>query len=258
MESSAAVHNGFETRIKTTEEQAARTASEQISGFQGLWKRSDAIDEKISALEKWTATGLAPLDMVQQLTQRVDGAISWQERMKLPERFNDIDVSLSKNRVELSAVRNISGRAIEMLPSYFKHQECIGVLKIRLESAIDEFLSLCNMYGSSQPATAPFSNWRPTSGAVPNDPAIQMAERLAQSLEVYVQQAQSYAIRWKGDPFSGVLFVLIAQWRQPPTNDVSADRLLMLLREQYTNLQKIESSYAALWIKEVKESATIS
>jgi hypothetical protein len=233
------VHNGFQQRIKRCEDRHNKF---------GEWV------QRLDILEQAAATK----ETVQQLAQRIDGAISWLERVRVIERLDTIEGRLSATETGRNASVAVSDRTIEMLPAYFKHQDCIGSLKARIERAIDDFLALQETYGSSAPATLPFSDWRPKPGIMSSDPAIQTGERFAQSLEVYTQQAQSYAIRWGRDVFSGVLFVLVSSWKHPPTNDVSGDQLLAFLREHYTSLEKIQTDYAVLWSKEVKGSATIS
>jgi hypothetical protein len=219
------LHAGFENRIKTAEQ------NDKIFGewIQAAQIRNGGYDDRLSTLE---------------------------ERVKaIPVLFSDL-TELKKATGDaiqpLRASATISDSTIELLPAYFKYQGSIGGLKTRIELAIDDFLALQNTYPASQPATQPFSDWRPEPGATPSDPAIQTAERLAQSLEVYVGVAQSFALRSGRDVFSGALFALVSSWRQPPTTKVSGDDFLALLRKHYTNLEEMELEYAVLWSKKVR------
>ena len=97
---------------------------------------------------------------------------------------------------------------MELLPAFYTHQSNVENLKDQIERAIDDFLTLGDMYSTSVPAVMPFSNWRIAPRTISADPAIRMAERLALSLETYIKQAQSYPMRrgrvfFKGDLFRG-------------------------------------------------------
>lgn len=74
-----------------------------------------------------------------------------------------------------------------------------------------------------------------------------MAERLAIGLEVYIQLAQVFAVRWKREFFTGDLFSCISSWRERPS-DINGDQLVTMLRGHYSELEKIEKDYAARWI----------
>ena len=248
-------YQGRKQGASATDARVARVASEQTSGFEGLWKRCEVIDEKISSLEKWTATEVATNSTVNELAQKLAGSISWQERMRIPERFSESHDAVDGLRKKAAK----ADKAIELIPSYFQRQDELSDLKNLLGGIILDFQFIREVYPSIAAARLPFSDWRKSvaSDAISN-PGLLLAESAAKRLERYVEIAQERAVRWGRDVFNGDLFTLVPRWKYVSVTDVSGEGFMTILQKHFSELRKVESDYAVLWCKTVEDSATIS
>jgi hypothetical protein len=174
-------------------------------------------------------------------------------------KLETVDEAISNIRRDLGRINGDNKRIVDLLPSYFKHQDFVTTLKGSLRSAIDEYLSLREMYGMIPCVARPFSAWRPIKGAAGTaDVATQAGEKLAQYLECYTETANFYASTWKCNPFDNSLFQHVSRWKDENDDSVSSERFLVMLRQHYSELQGIEANYAAVWSKDVRGSAAIS
>lgn len=144
-------------------------------------------------------------------------------------------------------------KALELLPAYFSRQDDFTELKSLLGDIVIDYLFICTTYANSLPAARPFSSWRPALPTSTADPAIAAGERFAQRLENYVEIAQSRALAWGRDVFSGDLFSLVPSWRKRSDDRVSGQGLLAMLQHHRQELRSGESDYAAVWSKAVRE-----
>jgi len=233
---------------------------EIVQGVSDLSIRIEQVREWIGAAQTHNQN---VLDQVSQLATKLDGSISWQERMKIPERFSDLSNDLhdlkTSARLAVDGLRKRAAKAdkaIELTPSYFQRHGDIAELKSILGAIELDFTFILEVFPSSAPATLPFSNWRASIGAT-SDPGLLFAESVAKRLERYIEIAQANAIRWGRDFFTGDLFTLVGNWKQASVTDVSGEQLMNILQKHFSELRMIESDYAAIWSKTV-ESAAIS
>jgi hypothetical protein len=156
-------------------------------------------------------------------------------------------------------LEKFSKAAVGMIPGFFEHDNRITLLETKIDEIITDCLTLRKMYSREQAAAAlPFSDWVADSAAVAPDPKTRLGARIVLTLGIYDDQAQSYAVVWKGDPLDGPLFKIISSLKYGSApGEVSLDQFTAILREHRGVMRKRQEAYAARWTKDVTERATI-